>query len=85
MKEVPLPTDLRRFVLTDDDLLTIAAASKPRLLSLEDQRSPQMMANRAWKRVGDRLGFDWNTVQPDPTTKDRGTILAVPLKGANDE
>lgn len=70
---------LARFILTNADVLRIAAVAKPRLLSLDDTRSPQDMANAEWEIIGERMGFDWTTVVRDPRSTDAGTILAVPL------
>lgn len=60
--------------------MAISRASMPRLLTMADQRSPQEMANIEWARVGVKYGFDPLSVQPDPSTKDRGTFLAQPVK-----
>lgn len=71
------------FVLSTKDMLAIRDAGRPRLLSLEDTRDPQEMANLAWAKVGRQMGFDWMSVEP---TDVNGEILAYPLKikGAND-
>lgn len=76
---MPKPPALARFILTDADVIRLAAVAKPRLLSLDDQRSPHDMANAEWKIIGERLGFDWTTVIKDPKSRDAGTILAQPL------
>lgn len=68
-----------KFILDDDDLLALAELSKPRLLTLADMRTPQELANEFWSILGQKHGFDYKTVVPDPTTKDKGTILAVRL------
>lgn len=68
-----------QFILDDDDLLALAELSKPRLLTLADMRTPQELANEFWSILGQKHGFDYQTVVPDPTTKDKGTILAVRL------
>lgn len=67
-----------RFILDDDDLLALAELAKPRLLLLSDLRTPQDLSNEFWAILGEKHGFDSLTVVPDPTTTDRGTILAVP-------
>lgn len=68
----------RRFVLTDDEVWAIHEASKPRLLTLEDQRTNADIANEAWQSVARKHGFVWDSVIPDPATRDKGTILAKP-------
>lgn len=68
-----------RFVLDDDDLDALAELAKPRLLTLADARTPQELSNEFWAILGEKHGFDWTTVVPDPSTKDKGTILAVRL------
>lgn len=68
-----------RFVLDDDDLEALGNLAKPRLLTLADMRTPQELSNEFWSILGQKHGFDYSTVVPDPITTDKGTILAVRL------
>lgn len=68
-----------KFVLDDDDLEALQNLAKPRLLTLQDARTPQELSNEFWSILGQKHGFDYLTVVPDPSTKDKGTILAVRL------
>lgn len=43
--------------------------------------SPQENANRAWAELGERMGFDWNTVRPIEGKSSR-FFTAVPLETA---
>lgn len=56
-----------RFEMTQAQLDTLLAACKPVpmiALNCGPISSPQENANRAWKSLGDELGFDHMTVQP---------------------
>ncbi len=57
------------FKMSEDDLAAIMDASKPTpLMYLSGGQSmsptPQENANSAWKKLGNRLGFDHMTVSP---------------------
>jgi hypothetical protein len=69
----------QRFILDDDDLKLLEAMSKPRLLLLSDQRTPQDMANEAWQALALKHQFEWDSVKPSTDTLDRGIIRAIPL------
>lgn len=69
----------QRFILDDEDALFIAEQSKPRLLLLNDQRTPQDLANEAWQLIADKHGFEWDSVRPSTDTLDKGIIRAIPL------
>lgn len=74
--------DLRqrqRFILDNDDLELLAESAKPRLLTMEDQRSPQEISNEAWQLVAAKHEFVWDSVRPSADTLDRGIIQAIPL------
>jgi hypothetical protein len=56
------------YEMTEDDLKAILAACKPvPVMMIGDSvahRSPQENANRAWARLGEKMGFDHMTVRP---------------------
>lgn len=57
----------KRFEMTEADLEVLKNASKPVVYIViggHPPSSPQENANRAWKELGDRMGFDFMTVQP---------------------
>ena len=57
----------REFEMTETDLKTILDASKPVTYIIVGgyvPRSPQQNANDAWQALGNRMGFDWDTVRP---------------------
>lgn len=56
------------YEMTDDDLAQILEACKPVpaiALQCGPISSPQENANRAWKNLGERMGFDYMTVKPN--------------------
>lgn len=69
----------RRFILDDDDVLLLAGAARPRVLTMEDQRTPQHVVNDAWQLLGMKHGFEWDSVRPSTDTRDKGIIKAIPL------
>lgn len=69
----------QRFILSDEDLYLLADAAKPRLLVLNDQRTPQDMTNEAWQLIAMMHEFEWDSVRPSTDTLDRGIIQAIPL------
>ena len=57
----------QNYEMTEGDLESLLNASKPvRMMMLQcgTPQSPQENANAAWKRLGNRMGFDHMTVQP---------------------
>ena len=57
----------QNYEMTTSDLESLIAASKPvkmMMLQCGTPQSPQENANAAWKRLGDRMGFDHMTVRP---------------------
>jgi hypothetical protein len=55
------------FEMTPDDLDVILKASKPTvgiMVGGSFGPDPQENANAAWKALGKKMGFEWNTVQP---------------------
>ena len=55
------------YEMTEEDLKEILDSCKPVpmiMLQCGTPSSPQENANRAWKRLGDKMGFDSLTVQP---------------------
>lgn len=57
----------KEFKMTEEDLEVLKKASTPVTaiaLHCGQSVSPQESANRAWKRLGEKIGFDHMTVQP---------------------
>lgn len=57
------------FTMTQEDLNKLLEAAKPVpliMLQIGMPRSAQERANDAWKELGDRMGFEWDTAQPVP-------------------
>lgn len=55
------------YEMTEDDLAKILGASKPvpyMVVGDCPPSSPQENANRSWRELGERMGFDWQTVRP---------------------
>lgn len=55
------------YEMSAQDLEEILDACKPvpyMIVGGMEPTSPQENANRAWARLGEKMGFDWNTVQP---------------------
>lgn len=69
----------QRFILDDSDLELIADASRPRVLTMQDQRRTIDVVNEAWQLVALKHEFDWTTVKPSTDTRDKGIIRAIPL------
>jgi len=70
------------YEMTEEDLKDLLAACKPvpcMMIGGITPASPQENANRAWRELGAKMGFDWQTVQPIPG---KGTrfFTAVPLE-----
>lgn len=69
-------TTKREYEMSEDDLEKILDASKPTPVMSVDGKTnmfgtPQENANRAWKALGQRMGFDYMTVTPLPDKGDR--------------
>lgn len=57
----------QQYEMSEDDLNTILDACKPVpliMLQCGNPPSQQENANRAWKILGDKMGFDYMTVEP---------------------
>lgn len=70
------------YEMTEQELETILDACKPVPIMMIGNyvgSSPQENANRAWKLLGDRMGFDSETVQPIEG-KDNRFFSAVPTE-----
>lgn len=55
------------YTMTQEDLDKLMEASKPVpliMLQCGMPTSAQERANDAWRELGARMGFDWETVQP---------------------
>lgn len=58
----------KRFQMTQEDLDALLEASKPvpyMVVGGVAPSSPQENANAAWRRLGEKMGFDHMTVQPE--------------------
>jgi hypothetical protein len=59
----------KEFELTQEQFDELMAASQPVpyiVVGGHPPMSPQESANRAWKKLGEELGFEYMTVQPVP-------------------
>lgn len=72
----------RLFIIDEDDKDLIIAASKPRLLTLSDQRRTIDVVNEAWQLVGLKHEFDWTTVRPSRRSTHPRIHEAIPLDPA---
>jgi len=71
----------KEFKMSDEDLETILDACKPVVYIIIGgviPTSPQENANRAWAKLGERMGFDHMTVKP--TRKGNKVFTAEELK-----
>lgn len=62
------------FEMTEEDLAKILDASKRvpyMVFGGMEPISPQENANRAWRELGERMGFDFMSVRPEPARGDR--------------
>lgn len=74
------------YEMSKEDLAKILDASKPVpliALHLGIPRSPQENANRAWEKLGEKLGFEHMTVRPAPGGN--RFFTAVPTKPVESE
>lgn len=65
---------IREFEMTDADLAALMQASQPVMaiaLNAGPMPSVQENANRAWKALGDKMGFDHMTVRPSRSNQPR--------------
>lgn len=68
------------FEMTEEDLQKILDASRPVpciMIGGVTPPSPQDNANRAWRNLGERMGFEYMTVKPVPG-KGQRFFTAVP-------
>lgn len=59
----------QRYEMTEEDLKALLAVSKPTPVmylsgGIPMTNSPQQNANRAWKKLGRKMRFEWDTVEP---------------------
>lgn len=55
------------YEITEDELKELLEACKPTIaiqIGNYSPASPQENANRAWRQLGEKIGFDYETVQP---------------------
>jgi len=68
--------------MTEEDMKNILDACKPipyMIIGGQLPPSQQENANRAWQALGERMGFDYKTVKPNPN-KGYRFFSAVPLE-----
>lgn len=56
-----------KYTITDGQLKTLMDACRPVAyicIGGREPASPQENANNAWKRLGEEVGFKWDTVEP---------------------
>lgn len=66
---LPKPPEPTEYEMTDEDCKALLDACKPvpyMVVGGFEPSSPQENANRAWKALGDKMGFDYATVKPVP-------------------
>ncbi len=71
----------QEFEMTEEDLEVILDACKPVPWFAPGgywPKTPQENANAAWALLGEKMGFDYDTVEPIPG-KSQNFFLAVPL------
>lgn len=82
-----IPQNFRQFRLTQEEVELIVRASRPRVLTLDDPRTPQELCNAIWIKLGHKYGFDGKSagaVRPHPNGKP-DWIIAIPTRSpAND-
>jgi len=72
------------YEMTQEDFDKIIESCKPVpmiMLNLGTPRSQQENANEAWRELGIRMGFEWDTVQPSP--KGDRFFTAIPSETEN--
>lgn len=60
---------MARFEMTDEQYAQLLEACKPvPMIALQcgSPRSPQQNANDAWRKLGEEMGFKWDTAHPYP-------------------
>ena len=60
----------KTFTISEEGYQKLLDAGKPvryMIFGGHEPTSPQENANYAWKRLGDEMGFKWDTVIPDGT------------------
>jgi len=58
---------MKEFKMTEADLKKLLNASKPvpyMVFGGIEPSSPRENAERQWRVLGEKMGFDWNTVEP---------------------
>lgn len=72
------------YEMTKDDhaaLLDACKSTPVMLIGGTTSRTPQENANAAWHRLGEKMGFNYMTVQPDPARGER-FFTAIPLESS---
>ncbi len=71
-------TERKEYTMKQADFDTLMEACKPVpmiMLQCGPPSSPQENANRAWVRLGDKMGFDGSTVQPSGSNQLKFTAV----------
>lgn len=64
----PVLADRRRFVMSQEQLDLLLEASKPVPYLITNgigPASPRDCVNKAWRDLGEVLGFEWDSAHPD--------------------
>lgn len=71
---------MKEYEMTQSDLDELLNACRPvpyMVFGGMEPSSPQENANSAWKRLGEKMGFDWKSVKP--SGKGDRFFMAIPL------
>lgn len=72
------------YTMTEEDYKAIIEACQPVpmiMLHIGEPRSQQENANDAWKALGEKMGFEWDTVQPGNS---KFCFTAIPSEPTNE-
>lgn len=75
-----LPTTAVKYTMTEDEYAELIKACQPvpyMIVGGMEPRAPQQNANDAWRALGKKRGFDWNTVTP--CGSGQRDFMAVPI------
>lgn len=75
-------SERKNYEMTGEQLAALMDASKPTpAMYLSGGESmmgtPQENANRAWQRLGDEMGFVWDSVRPNGSNVRRFTAVSL--------
>lgn len=76
----------KEYELSEEQLTELKHASRPvpyMVIGGVAPSSPRENANRAWQRLGKKLGFKWASVEPVPG-KDERFFTAIPMESEDE-